>query len=299
MLAKIKALVMRFQTLVDAALVSGSAGTVSSQIAKMTEMARLGEELRTRFPDSVALRGYKVCSQNDEDGIIAAIFDAVGGNRSFLEIGIEDGTECNTHFLALKGWRGVWVEANAASAASVRGALGGDTFPKRLKLVEDYARTDNIERLYGEACRFCEVDQLDFFSLDIDGNDLWVLTSMLASGARPGVICVEYNGKFPPPLSISVTHDDRRGWKQDDYFGASLQAFDTLLTESDYALVACNLSGTNAFYVRRDRLGGLASYTAAEAWQPLRHYLTVLPAVHVPTLKFLRDVLRRPSEQSG
>lgn len=292
MLRKLRALLLMYHQMRDASLISGSTGTIISQIAKMTETRALEVELRARFPDSVALRGYKVCSQNDEDGIIAAIFDQIEG-ETFLEIGVEDGTECNTHFLALKGWRGVWMEADAVSAASIREGLGGSEFPGKFKIVEGYARADNIAQIYDDACRFCDQDQLDFFSLDIDGNDLWVLRDMLLSGARPSVICVEYNGKFPPPLSISVSHNDRRGWEQDDYFGASLQSFYDLLSASEYALVGCNLSGTNAFFVRLDKMGELTSYTPSQAWQPLRHYLTVLPAVHVPTLKFLKDVVQR------
>lgn len=268
------------------------AGNIN-QIAKMNEMRLVSEALRARFPNSVALKGYKVYSQNDEDGIIAAIFSAIGGGRTFLEIGVEDGTECNTHYLAIQGWRGLWVEADESSVDAIAAGLGGKEFPGRFKLVNDFAKTDNIADLYRQACGFCTVEQLDLFSLDIDGNDLFVLESLLASGGRPTVICLEYNGKFPPPLKISVALDESRGWGKDDYFGASLQSLHDCAAASDYALVGCNVSGTNAFFVQRDRLSGLEEYTPTEAWQPMRPYLTVLPAVHAPTLKYMRDAVRR------
>ena len=57
--------------------------------------------------------GYKVYSQCDEDGIIQEIFNRIGTtNRKFVEFGVQNGLECNTHFLLHKGWEGVWIEAN-------------------------------------------------------------------------------------------------------------------------------------------------------------------------------------------
>ena len=53
-------------------------------------------------------------SQNDEDGIIHEIFRRVGATgRVFVEIGVGDGFENNTAFLASMGWRGYWVDASA------------------------------------------------------------------------------------------------------------------------------------------------------------------------------------------
>lgn len=289
----LRKLLSHYKGVVGSSIGSGMWNGNTGQIAKMAEMRAIGAELKQRFPNSVALKGYKVYSQNDEDGIIAAIFAAIGGSRTFFEIGVEDGRECNTHYLSVQGWRGVWVEANEDSAKAIGQGLNGTVFPGRFKLVQDFAKVSNIVALYRDACEFCSVDQIDLFSLDIDGNDIYVLGALLQSGARPAAICVEYNGKFPPPLNISVTHDDDRGWAKDDYFCASLQAFCDELFASDYALVGCNLSGTNAFFVKKDRLGELESYSPDEAWQPMRPYLTVLPAVHLPTLKFMRDVVRR------
>ena len=41
--------------------------------------------------------GYKVFSQQDEDGIIDEIFNRIGfGSKKFIEMGLETGVECNT-----------------------------------------------------------------------------------------------------------------------------------------------------------------------------------------------------------
>src|SRR5262249_53165366 len=65
--------------------------------------------------------GYKVYSQNDEDGIIAEIFRRIGAqSRTFVEFGVETGVECNTAKLLVEGWRGLWIESNPASIAAIR-----------------------------------------------------------------------------------------------------------------------------------------------------------------------------------
>ena len=58
-----------------------------------------------------ALKGFKVYSQNEEDGIIEGIFNDIGiKNKIFCEIGIGNCIENNTHYLILKGWSGLWVD---------------------------------------------------------------------------------------------------------------------------------------------------------------------------------------------
>src|SRR4051812_30839967 len=57
--------------------------------------------------------GFKMYSQNDEDGIIQEIFRRIGTtNRTFVEFGVESGIECNSAKLLIEGWRGLWIEAD-------------------------------------------------------------------------------------------------------------------------------------------------------------------------------------------
>ncbi len=68
--------------------------------------------------------GVRVFAQWDEDGILAFLLDTVGDvPKRFVEIGVEDYTECNTRFLLRQGdWRGVVVEADPNCARRIRGA---------------------------------------------------------------------------------------------------------------------------------------------------------------------------------
>jgi hypothetical protein len=263
-----------------------------SIIAIHQELARLLYELKRSRPNDLANHGYKVFSQNDEDGIIAAIFDRVGGGHTFLEIGVENGRECNTHLLILKGWKGCWIDGSAAMCKQVETDLGARVFPGRFRMVEAMVNADNICDLYRDAAGFCGVNDLDFFSLDIDGNDQFVLSALLKGGARPTVICAEYNGKFPPPLSISVKYDAGRGWDGDDHFGASLQGIADIVSGVGYHLITCNITGANAFFVRDDHASSFPVATPAEVWRPLRLELCPIPPGHKPTLGFVRDALK-------
>ena len=69
------------------------------------------EELtRRRFEDEKCLEryGYKVYSQNDEDGIIQEIFSRIGTtDKRFIEFGVQNGLESNCHYLLFKGWTGI------------------------------------------------------------------------------------------------------------------------------------------------------------------------------------------------
>ena len=49
---------------------------------------------------SLALQGWKVFSQNDEDGVLEAVFDCLGlTDKIYVEFGAEDGLESNTRYL--------------------------------------------------------------------------------------------------------------------------------------------------------------------------------------------------------
>lgn len=272
---------------------SSLSGRLSSPTLLHQEFSRLIGEVRAADPENLAGDGFKVYSQNDEDGIIEAIFDRIGGGDTYCEIGVENGRECNTHYLALKGWRGAWIEGSPKMCAQIETDLGGREFSKQFKLLEEMVDCDNIVNLYHRVTEFLGVQDLDFFSLDIDGNDLYVLDTMLTAGAAPAVICVEYNGKFPPPLSLSVTYDKNRNWLRDDHFGASLQAFHDLLSAKGYGLITCNVTGANAFYVRSDLAGRFKLAEPKAVWRPLRLELCPLPAAHRPGMGFLRERLKK------
>lgn len=257
------------------------------QLELTRELARLQSEARAVTPDNPAARGFKVYSQTDEDGIIEEICLRLHlQNGFFIEIGCGDGRENNTHYLLLKGWRGVWVDGDPANIAAIRAVLPNS---ERLRVLEQMVTRDNVVSLMDAAGG--SRNNVDLLSVDVDGNDLALVRTAVAARTPKIVVC-EYNAKFPYPLIAEVAYDPNHRWATDDYHGASLAAYVQAL-QPGYRLVSCNLAGTNAFFVRDDLAGAFERYPPERLYQPARFHLTALRSGHTPSLSFLRNALAR------
>ena len=133
--------------------------------------------------------------------------------------------------------------------------------------------------------------EIDLLSVDIDGNDVHVFNEI--SVINPRVVVIEYNAKFPPPIMFSVDYNPAHMWKGDDYMGASLEYIEKNLDAKGYNLVGCDLSGSNAFFVREDLVTDkfLAPYTAERHYQPARYYLVGGFVGHRATYSSVEKVL--------
>ena len=265
-------------------------------ILQANEYERLKQELSKRSPENLALSGFKVYSQTDEDGIIAAILRRITHDKNFVEIGVQDGTECNSLLLLLQGWKGVWLEGSQRYVKEIGRGLGGTVFPGRFKAQQAFITKDNIVATIEECQAFLGCDELDLLSVDIDGNDLYVLGQLLSAGSRPKVICVEYNAKFPPGLGVSIAYVPDHVWDLSDYMGSSIQAMVDELSDFGYVLLTCNIPGINVFFVRQDLADAFKIYPLDQLYQPARHYLSPMQPPQPPSLGYLRDVLVLPEK---
>ena len=232
------------------------------------------------IPKRLVRHGYKVYSQNDEDGIIAEIFRRIGTTRrSFVEFGVETGVECNTAKLLVEGWRGLWIEANPASAAAMRDNFSPFLADRSLTLLESLVTAENINGLLESGGATGEIDLL---SIDIDYNDYWVWQAIEV--VRPRLVVIEYNATFRPPMSVVVPYQPDAGWDGSNFCGASLEALVRLGTQKGYRIVGCSIAGVNAFFVRADLCADhfVEPATAAEHYEPPRHYFYMLPSGHRP-----------------
>ena len=92
--------------------------------------------------------------------------------------------------------------------------------------------------------------QIDFLSIDIDGNDYWVLEKIDTD--KINVICSEYNALIGNNVQKVIPYNKNFTYKNDFYFGASLHSYVGLLESKNFHLVAIDSSGTNAFYVKKE-----------------------------------------------
>jgi hypothetical protein len=242
--------------------------------AVVTEWRYLQDEMgKPPYTDPLRLERYgaKLYSQFDEDGIIAEIFRRIGTSSapSFVEFGVEDGTECNTTALLLQGWRGLWLEADSGYIALIRRKFAQELNNGALKVKESFITAANINQLIGD----WGAGEIDLLSIDIDGNDIHVFEALTV--VRPRAVVIEYDAKFPPQISVAPKYDPARIWDGTGYMGASLQALTRVARRRGYVLVGCSFVGVNAFFVRQDLAAGKfhEPFTAANHYQPTRSFL--------------------------
>ena len=189
---------------------------------------------------------YKVTSQNNEDGIIEHIFSKISNNEYFVELGF-DFFECNSLNLIRNGWNGILVDANEDTCLKMENCLKFFYPKSNVKVLNSKINKDNINEII-----FSNIMQkrIDFLSIDIDGNDYWVLEKIDTD--KVNVICSEYNPWIGNNTRKVIPYNENFTYKDDFYFGASLHSYVSLLESKHFHLIAVDSSGTNAFYVKKE-----------------------------------------------
>jgi hypothetical protein len=199
-------------------------------------------------------------SRWDEEKILQRLIGNLlpaGHHKSAVDIGAGDGIRwSNTYSLFSQGWRGLGVEGDPR---------------KIIKLARAYQRYPNAF-----ACRarvtpgtinpllYAYEMEKDFsvLSLDIDGNDYWVLRALLGE-FRPRLIVTEINEKIPPPIRFIVKYNPEFELRH-HFFGYSIASLADLCAECDYSIVA--LEYNNAFLAANE-LPGVKALEAQTAYR--------------------------------
>jgi len=205
-----------------------------------------GENLQNEVENwAKSIRGRKVFSQNDEDGAIEEVFRKIGTtDKVYVEFGVEDGEECNTHYLRESlGW-------------DVKNSLlmdGGHERPE-INLKKVIFWPDNIVDLFE---RFGVKKNFDFLSEDSDSYDFFMTEAILEAGFSPRVIMMEYNANFQLDEARSIIPPAKGEswlrWDESTYQGCSLLALKLLLERFKYSVVWCNK--VNCLAVKDSELG--------------------------------------------
>jgi hypothetical protein len=259
----------------------GYAALTSNALYSMQRELLLSNE-RNRDPRRLLAHGFRGYSQHDEDGMIQEIFRRIGvSNRVFVEFGVGDGTENNTLYLMLSGWRGLWIDGSGANAAAIRRQFSSLIQTEKLRFVHEFVDRDSINGIIEKSDHSGEIDLL---SIDIDGNDYWVWEAI--SVVQPRAVVIEYNAVFRPPLAVVAEYDKDFVWSGTSYYGASLKALESLGSRKGYALVGCSLSGINTFFVRQDLVEDkfCAPFTAENHFEPPRFGFYKIGAVDMHPL---------------
>ncbi len=212
---------------------------------------------------------FRVFSQFGEDGIIQYLIHRTRiEHEVFVEFGVADYRESNTQFLLCNdNWRGLILDGGTRHIDFVRSNPIGWRHTIDARSV--FVTRDNINETIADAGLSGDIGLL---SIDIDGNDYWVLDSLAV--VSPRILIVEYNSTFGPDAAVSVPYDPgfnrTRAHHSNLYWGASLAALALAADRKNLAFVGSNSAGNNAFFVRRDVLGELPTVTPQEGWVDAR-----------------------------
>ena len=191
--------------------------------------------------DKINSYEYNVSSQNNEDGIIEYIFSLVPNDKFFFEIGFEY-NQSNTLNLIKNKWNGILVDANKKTCDLTKDLLKIYFKNSKINIINKYVNKKNISELVQNI-------NIDFFSIDIDGVDYWVLKNINLNNIK--VVCLEYN-PFLGNECITIPYSENFKKDNDQYFGASLDAYCDLLKSKQFEFIAADSSGTNAFFVKKE-----------------------------------------------
>jgi len=193
-------------------------------------------------------------TQLNEQWILHTIFERIGTqSRYVVDLGAHDGFwySNSRHFLD-QGWRGCLIDG-AHETKDVHKAW--------------ITEQNVVELLLGLGVP----RDFDLLSIDIDGQDYWVLRALLRGystlvscdqvqswangkaeprmdgGFRPRVIVAEYNGAFAEHECKTVPLDPHFTFKENDHYGASYGALCKLAEAHGYKTL-CN-NGLNVFFI--------------------------------------------------
>lgn len=128
-------------------------------------------------------------------------------SKIFVDFGAETGQENNSRYLLEKGWTGLWIEAMPESASALRYLHDMAIKDGSLKFVDAAVNADNINAIIEESGITGEID---FLSVDIDGNDYHVYDAI--SVIQPRVLCLEHNQAYPPPVEWVMPYNPEHLW---------------------------------------------------------------------------------------
>lgn len=212
---------------------------------------------------------FSCYSQNGEDGIILSLLSRIGvENHYIVEIGTEDGRECNSANMILNfGWHACLIECDPGMAQSAVGYFQ-DSAGGRVRVMHALATPENINDLLAEGG---VPRQVDILSIDIDSHDYWLWQAVQI--IEPRLVVIEYNASFGPALSVTIPYGEPPPLTrlQTRYYqGASLKALQRLGLRKGYQLVAGDSKGVNAFFVRQDvcETAGLHAASPAQVYRP-------------------------------
>ena len=144
---------------------------------------------------------YSWLSQNGEDGIIRYLFSEIGfQSRYFVEFGF-GARQCNALRLMIhEQFRGLMMDGSGEQCDFFNRAVEKLDIPG-VKAIQAFIDLDNLESLISDNGTPFEID---FLSIDVNGNDYWFWEKLKV--ISPRLVCIEYNSGLGPDWSCTIPY---------------------------------------------------------------------------------------------
>jgi hypothetical protein len=249
-------------------------GLAAAQLHRIYALELAGRQAcwqlaQRRSITSLADAEFRIFSQWGEDGIIEWLLQQLPvRDETFIEFGVGGYQEANTRFLLTnRNWRGLILDASEAIRQVASEQLH---WRHDIAWGIEHITRDNIDEIF---VKYGFSGEIGLLSVDIDGNDLWVLERI--SAVSPAILVCEYNAVFGDLLALSVPYDPAFSITKLNnsmlYFGASIAAVRRIAERKGYSFVGTCSNGVNAFFVRDDLVHHLDGKLAQRIAYPALH----------------------------
>lgn len=190
----------------------------------------------------INLKRYEnnIQSQFGEDGVIAEIFNKIGiENKICVEFGAWDGIHLSNTWNLWKnlGWECLLIEGDKNKYNDL---IETTKTSSNVKTLNAYVSFEGVNTLDNILEKFNFPKNIDLLSIDIDGDDYYILESLRRFSPR--LILIEYNPTIPPEIELIQS--------KGEYFGASARSILKLSHQKKYKLI--HMTETNMFLLNED-----------------------------------------------
>ncbi len=193
---------------------------------------------------------FSIFSQWGDDGIIDWLNHQLRfKHKRFVEIGVEDYWECNTRFLLKKNnWSGLALDMSKICIEKIKSQ--SIYWKNDLRAKRVFVNKENINEILK---KYNFHKNISLLSLDIDGNDYWVMEKLKI---KADLIICEFNGIFGDIHEITIPYkknfDRSKEHYSNLYYGCSIRSLISLFLKKKYHFIGTNSAGNNAYFLNKE-----------------------------------------------
>jgi hypothetical protein len=217
----------------------------------------LSENLLNKVSKNINDYEFSIFSQWGEDGILDFIIRKLHlKDGVFIEFGVDNYIESNTRFLLFKeNWNGLVIDSCEKNVNQIQNSYY--YWKYNILAKKFFINKNNINNIIADFLDQQCKKTLDLLSIDIDGNDYWILNNVEFEKFKPKIVVCEYNSLLGNKLSLTIPYKEEFNRENNDpklkiYYGASIKAFVNLLNKKGYIFLGSNNNANNLFFVAKE-----------------------------------------------